>query len=421
MRDGGAESGGAGGLGGSGAFGGVTGGNGGQGGGSGGSSGVWGASPTWEPIPGTAVGCSFERMTNAASVRFFQWEPCSWTDGCDQAVFNESVFGQNATFIRTSIVVDDGTTVRAGLTMWSPKNIATVANDDGMGLDAIRVTGGKFDCRIAATSIWKQRFAIHVQDLNVKQFAGIVGDIGNMTTAPVVFTIPEPPPPGGTQQFVLGDERWLWWWTPGDRLSTVSATDGSDFQIFAKATLQGPVVEYSGPATTGALFLAEEFTLDDGGGIHARIAYSDGVSPTQAYLVPNDPNDDYGEPAFAHTHVGFMKGIGRKGLNLYDSVEIWATPYSTNPSELQPEKVGAFPYTSTSYLVGGWGHLGTGTKIPPNDELGLAVWSIAKKSALTYEVPKDRFQELLGVSHTHLWVGGRVGGDDPYLMRFKVE
>lgn len=415
-KDGSAEAGGSAALGGGG-IGGATGDAGGLGGGS---SGGWGASPTWESIPGTAVGCTFERMTNAASVRFFKWEPCSWTDGCEQAVFNHDVFGQNATFIRTSVVVDDGTTVRAGLTMWDQKNIATFVGDDGMGLDAFRVTGGKYDCRLEAMSVWGNRFAIEVSSIEVDDWGGILGDIGVMSVPPKTFDIASPPV-GGPQQYVLGSDRWLWWWTPADRLSTVSAKDGSGFQIFAKVALEGPAVAYSGMTTTGPLFLAQELALEDGGQAQGRIAYSDGVAPMKPYLTPADPSDDYGFPAFANSHVGFMKGIGRKGLNSYDSVQIWATPYATNPSELNPELIGAYAYANMGLLVGGWGHLAT-IEGEPGGTLNLAIWSISKKSVRRYPLPADHYPDpMLGVSRTHLWDGGRVGGADPYLMRFKVE
>jgi hypothetical protein len=195
--------------GGTGALGGTASG-GGSGGGSGGTAGApsdggkWGEAPKWEAVPGTAVGCTFERMTNAAKVRFFEWEPCSWTEGCEQAVFNEGVFGQDATFIITSLVVDDGTTVRAGLTMWAQYNIATFVGDEGMGLDAFRVTGGKLnECKLAAVSVWGKRFGVELSSWNSDQWGGIVGEIGAMASAPSLFDITSPAtsgPLGGPQR-----------------------------------------------------------------------------------------------------------------------------------------------------------------------------------------------------------------------------
>ena len=211
---------------------------------------------------------------------------------------------------------------------------------------------------------------------------------------------------------MLGDDRWLWWWAPVDRLSTVSAKDGSGFQMFAAVTFSSTAVEYTGLTTTGPLFLMEELAKDDGGHVQGKIAYSDGVSPTKPYLVPDNPNDDYGSPAFANTHVGFMKGITQKSLNVYDSVEIWATPYSTNPGELKPELVGTYPYTSMGYLVGGWGRLGTIEGVPGGclesrhlvnlDEVGQEAIQRSRQ---------DHFPSaVLGVTRTHLWVGGNDNG-----------
>ena len=374
-KDGGADSGGSGGQGGAG-FGGATGGAAGQGGegNDGGSSGTWGASPTWEPIPGTAVGCTFERMTNAASVRFFQWEACSWTDGCEQAVFNENVFGASATFVRSSVVVDDGTTVRAGLTMWSPKNMAIVASDDGMGLDAIRVTGGKFDCRVAATSVWKQRFAVHVQDLWTSEALRRASSatIGAMATPPVVFTIPEA---AARRAARSSPSSATTAGSGGGHPPTASApsppTDGSDFPDLRQGLLQGPVVEYTGITTTGPLFLMEEFLLDDGGGIHAQERTQTAFRQRRRTWRRRTRTTTTGQPAFANSHVGFMRGIGRKGLNLYDSVELWATLYSTNPTNLIPELIAPLSFTSMPVMLGGWGDLATVDTAPP--EGGMAV------------------------------------------------
>ncbi len=193
-----------------------------------------------------------------------------------------------------------------------------------------------------------------------------------MVSAPVVFTIPEPPPPGGTQQSVLGDDRWLWWWAPGDRLSTVSAEGRFRFPTsFAKVAFQGPAVEYTGITTTGPLFLMEEFLLDDGGGIHAQERTQTAFRQRRRTWRRRTRTTTTGQPAFANSHVGFMRGIGRKGLNLYDSVELWATLYSTNPTNLIPELIAPLSFTSMPVMLGGWGDLATVDTAPP--EGGMAV------------------------------------------------
>jgi len=148
---------------GSGGIGGTTvggGGNGGTGatGGAGGTGGAatdagdWGAEPEWQAIPGTAVGCSFERMVNAAEVRMSKWEKCPWADGCEQAVFNPKVVGKDAAFNPTSSVHDDGSQVTVALAFTLFKNVAVFARDDGMGADAIRPAELASDCTMTATA-----------------------------------------------------------------------------------------------------------------------------------------------------------------------------------------------------------------------------------------------------------------------------
>jgi len=362
-------------------------------------------------------------MTNAASVRFFAWEPCAWTQGCEQATFNPT-FGNDVSI--GGSVVDNGTTVYSGVSFYSlGQNVPTVAADDGNGLDAIRVSGGNPSCNLFGPVVHGERFAILLTSADFKHYGGILGKVGDMSSPPTVFTIPEPAPGGSPQRLVLGDSRFLWWWTPVDRFSTVSSADGSEFQIFAQVTSSSSVVSYRAPATTGPLFLAQAGEVLTGGHVQSRITYSDGVSPMKPYLVPQDPNDDYGEPAYANSHVGFLKGINQKDVNVYDSVEVWASPYTTDPSALKPELVGALPYSNMCYLVGGWGHLGTCAKFSPTEtlrELGVAVWTIATKTVQNYPIPTDRLPSLfMGVTRTHLWVGAKVGGSTPYLMRFNVE
>lgn len=243
-----------------------------------------------------------------------------------------------------------------------------------------------------------------------------------MSVPPVAFTIPEPPPVGGTQQFVLGDGRWLWWWTPVDRFSTVSAQDGSDFQMFAKAV--GSVMEYAGPTTTGPLFLAEEFDQLDGGHVQGIIAYSDGVSPMKPYLVPPDPDNDYGEPVFANSNVAFMKGIHQTGVNQYDSVEIWTTPYSTDPTQLKPRKVAALPFQDMPPVLGGWGRVATSTLMGGDAGIGLGIWTLSSGLLKAYAVPGDYFfNTLLGLTRSHVWLGAAkpMASDDNYLFRLDVQ
>jgi hypothetical protein len=119
-----------------------------------------------------------------------------------------------------------------------------------------------------------------------------------------------------------------------------------------------------------------------------------------------------------------MKGVGRTGPYTYDHAEIWATPYSTNPSDLNPELVGGYAYTAMGPLVGGWGRLATVEGVAGGTQKNVAIWSIATKSAKRYALPEDHFPNvLMGVTRTHFLLGAEKPSKatDSFLMRFNVE
>jgi len=389
--------------------------------------GDWGAEPAWQAIPGTAVGCSFERMTNAAEVRMFKWEKCPWADGCEQAVFNPTLFSKSPGVMISPgwSVHDDGAVTRIALAFLSPLYAGVFADSEGMGLALIRLVDGSGDCYTPAAAVWGERFAVLVDAFtDPKSHGGVLGGVGASTGSPSLFTLPNAV--GGPQRFALGATRWVWEWGMPNRLTGISALDGSGFTEIAKAFGGGDYAGIAEPVSTGSTFLANYYQIFDGGDVQARIGWSDGTSPLQPYLIPEQQSDGYGAVAYAHTHVGFQKGVTKLQDFKYTSVELWAAKYDPNATKVQPELVASLPHDAIGGLVGGFGHLAMPIFESGATQSVLTIWDLAKSTTRKHpSLPKDHVLKfpLLGLTRSHLWAGAAKPNWGPasYLMRFDVE
>jgi hypothetical protein len=165
------------------------------------------------------------------------------------------------------------------------------------------------------------------------------------------------------------------------------------------------------------------------GGSYARIiAASDGKQPPTPYLTPPD-DSFYSAVAFADSHVAWMRGVSPSDTNTFERVEIWASPYSPNPSELKPEKIGDWPgiHFSASDHTGGHGKYAA-TYVVQKDPIVVQelVWDLTTKTKTTFQLPPDVVVKWpMGITQNHMWgVGGprmAIPGDTSWLMRFKVE
>jgi hypothetical protein len=391
----------------------------------------FGADPVWEGTTATATGCPVERLANATDVRVFNWEPCSWSPSdCEQAVFNTKLVGPEGGFIRTSIAQDDGTTVRLGLSFaeaFQPglsKNLAVYALDSGEALDTFRAVGDNDVCRISGVSLWDKRFAFKLAPNNQLAHGGVVGALGSKDQ-PIGFTFASEPP-GGSQGYYLGSDRWVWWWAPTYAYTSVSTLDGSDYKHFATTAQPNSLVFLGAPVSTGSTFLFSAFEGDDAGVAHGKIMWSDGIESPQVYLDPGTPDDRFGEPIFANGHLAWFRGIGIQDVNKFNSVELWASPYSPNPAELAPTKLTTLGSQSLPALAtsGGWGFAAYPTFAPGTDDRELLIWDLAKATSKTHLLPEGYdLTVLLGISRTHLWVGASKFGQAPsiYLIRILRE
>jgi hypothetical protein len=258
---------------------------------------------------------------------------------------------------------------------------------------------------------------VYLQNEQVGLMLADVGQAGLPQLQPLVGL-----PPGTAQALVMGTSRWLFWWVLPHQLATVSNVDGGDLRIVAKSDPQnGPVGELGDPVSAGDYFLYHQWVDNTNTpGTHWEIAITDGVSQGKPYLVP-PLGESYASPVYAHSHIAWMRGIHMKGVNLYDSVEVWASPWSPVPSKLQPKKLGDYPLTSTAEGVGGWGYYLTPTS--PHDAL---LWDLATGGSRKLTPPSNiqAFWRPFGITRKHLWTSGRddqtVNRGD-YLLRYTLK
>jgi hypothetical protein len=383
--------------------------------------GSWGQAPDWEPTNMVAAGCKIDRLVNAPEVRFFKWEACSWSPGnCERAVFNTDLVSAGPDFVgAASSVYDDGAGVRVGLKFDSANYESLFATGDGIGLVGVRAA--QPGCELDSSSVRGNRFAVRVAR-NLSQTSSahgaVLGDVTGPNKSQLGVTFTNAPSFGIAQLDALGTSRWLWWYATYG-YSTVSALDGSGFTMFVR--MGGPLdIVYLGwPTTTGDLFLFDAFTADDAGAAHGKILYSDGIAAPQIYLQPTEPDTYYGAPAYANDYVAFFKGIGFQNVNQYSSVEVWATPYSPDPSQLAPVKIGDDPLNSfPTPPTGGWGYVAfNGLTLQD----ALHVWNLATATEHVYGMPTSyNLISLIGITRTHVWVGAGAGGQMPDLIRIRL-
>lgn len=389
----------------------------------------WGADPIWEATTAVASACPVERLANAKDVRAFNWQPCAWSPAdCEEAVLNSNIVGDGGGFVRTSVVQDDGTTTRVGLlfeynVLKTSKNIAVYALESGQALDAFRGGIDGDACHLWGASLWGERFAVKVGTYSGETNSGIIGKLAD-SAQPIGFTHPSQPP-GGSQGFYLGSDRWVWWWAPTYAYTSVSALDGSGYLLFANSAQPNSLVYVGEPVTTGKTFLFQGFVGDDAGIAHGKIMWSDGFTAPETYLEPADPNDVYGSPIYANSHMAFFRGIQPESTNKFASVELWTSHYSEQPSELQPVKLGTLSSQSIPPgRTGGWGFAAFPTFAPGTDDRELVIWDLAKGTSKTHLLPESQdLTVLLGVSRTHLWVGAADKGSASrakHLIRIKL-
>lgn len=179
------------------------------------------------------------------------------------------------------------------------------------------------------------------------------------------------------------------------------------------------------PAVAGDWFYFTAWRKGDGGLIHREIDRSDGLSDLQPFLVGTYDEQDC-SPAYANDYFGLLKGLHPIDLYSYQDIEIWAAPYVTDPSQLQPFKLGDYNLHNGGAppLYGGWGHLLVGTCTAPSClVLQRDVWNIKNRTVKHYVLDSSYDSGFVwGVTHNYVYNGLRKrGAYYAFLVRLAVE
>jgi hypothetical protein len=158
------------------------------------------------------------------------------------------------------------------------------------------------------------------------------------------------------------------------------------------------------------------------GGVSGIITTTDGTSPPSPYLAPTD-GSFYDIGVGAGPYVAWFRGINRTNINVYGSVELWASPYDPDPTKLAPFKVDDYAYPNMLPLLGAGGRVAA---VADSGQLGsTVVWDVATRKRSVYTLP-DNYQvspPYLGLTSTHLWVQGASGPNVPpdMYVRFTLK
>jgi len=267
------------------------------------------------------------------------------------------------------------------------------------------------DCRVGNPKLWGSRLGVSAGDPFSVDINGAL--LVDLSTGKLSLMETRARPDKVPQWQTLNAERVVWWWAPGDELSSFSAIDGTDFKFFVSATYQGPVLGLRTPVGFPSGFLYEALLALEGGAAQRTVFLSDGLDPG-AELVPTEPGFDYAQAEYVHSHIAWLRGWNGSTTTGYESVELWAAPWSAGKlgtptrvgvldTVVYEDRLGMSPETAGAY-----GHylapFGDG------DTFGRAeVWNIAKGTRQRNDLPPSATAlGPSGVTRTHAYVVARM-------------
>jgi hypothetical protein len=232
-------------------------------------------------------------------------------------------------------------------------------------------------------------------------------------------------PPGG---LYVNDTRLLWD-SSGYAIFTFSLTGPSpDTKVIQKA-FPGSLPAYSLgiPSPLGNAFLYRETYADPAVYSRLHIMITDGVNPGTE-LIPASADYDVGAPQFAGSYITWQKLIhpSSPGSAVYEHVEVWFSPFTTDPTQLQPAKLtDSLRVTEDSALTtSGFGKFAIYPQVSALP-ITIDVWDLATKTKISRSLPPTKTGfGYLGFTDKSLYVVGRdVPGHNTgqYLYRFSTQ
>ena len=358
----------------------------------------------WSEL-GTANQCRFQRLAAPGGSPLFTWNTCQGVPDCEISAFGPLPPDQETDFEVTHFnqVDDDGTSTRASLLVSDKLGyLALVTDSAGRVLDEYRVRDetGLCDYCSVVTGLSNGHFGM------LSQATSSSGRFGLLLVKPGQSATPTLMLPNGRWMapVTLGESRWAEGY---GSVSSFSNTTGDDPYVVTS------VGGASNVRAAGSHFLFEKHES----AAPSRIEITDGIVPGKPYLVPPD-DSDYFAPAYAHSHVVWLHGIGRDALSgRYETVELLDSPFSLDPAKLIPERLADTTLDRPPYVyAGGWGRYVVAT-----DSGTLTVWDVAGRTKRTFTLPLGvKLSAILGLTRHRLWVLANDLPNSPNVPDFIV-
>ncbi len=300
----------------------------------------------WELVT-ELEGCRLERLLNPSEAPpLLTWQPHfegPFTEGVFDA---EHYVGSSFNPVRYQLYSGDGrTAVAMTISLHDEEpSLGVLVDDRGQVLDAFRSVGvdeARYSCGSAWSATWDGRFAYEWAITEnwagghlLAEYVAVVDRAG--TGTPRIAKLPTV-----RDEFVvearlgkthLGLVDW-----PGGAPATLSLAGLDGFRVLRPPRDSNELYPRLDD-TVGSGFLYSVWVRERAPDLlWKRIMFTDGVSE---HLLFEDTQADLGGTRFAHSHLAWVRAFGARALNdkgrYYEHIELWASPFSTDPAALSP-------------------------------------------------------------------------------------
>lgn len=343
---------------------------------------------------GVADHCTFLNVPDPTRYQLFKWAACNGVANCEVARFNPLPPDQTTfyEFDYGGVVNDDGTATRAVIHISdSLGDLVFVTDAAGRLLNGYRISGmlGYGDECYVGVGLWNDHFGVLASPVSRDNgtFGLIYGTAGQHAVPRLVIAQGYWAGPW----IRMGESRWAETMNTVTTFSNVTGEDGYDVSGSGRAeNLRVAGNDFLFQSTTGSVVFGP-----------SEIDFTDGILPAKPYLVPSD-GSDYVAPAYANSYVFWLRGVDPNRTDgTFGHVEVWDSPYSPDPAQLAPEKLGDSPVAhSPGCYDGGWGRYAEAIGVD-----AIEVWNAASKTTQMLALPAGwQTKEILGLTRDHLWI-----------------